>query len=437
MAEGFIFNYDKCVGCEACNAACMVENNWAINPRTIFIYNAGALPGLTVINLSLACNHCEKAVCLEGCPAGAYYREPVTGAVVIDETKCIGCRYCQWNCPYDAPKYDQVKRVTGKCNLCYPRLKDGLMPACSIACPTGALEYGELTVNFSHNQLSWFPDKNLNPAIRFTGNQNNKPLRIVPSGIFKENLMQLPDNVDYKIEEWSLVAFSWLITLSVAIIISSLINGSFPGKALSVSVLLLAGLISLFHLGNMPEAYRAVTNLRSSPLSREISILVLYSLISVATIILQIPALLLISPVVGLILLLVVDIVYLYADNRKGVILHSGQTFITALLISSFFTGIILPFVFMGLIKLALSFRTLINDSKETFLFGIRYLRIALLVISAVSFVSGIAYPGTAVFVLFLAGELLDRIIFYIDFKPLNISRLIDKNIIRANNEKR
>ncbi|MBK7712078.1 MAG: 4Fe-4S binding protein [Bacteroidales bacterium] len=131
MAEGFIFNHNRCVACGACRAACILENKWPVSPRTIITYNKPGLPSLPVINLSLACNHCKTAVCMDGCPASAFTRDEATGAIVIDDSKCIGCRYCQWNCPYDAPKFHTPDRIIIKCNLCYQRLKDGLMPACT------------------------------------------------------------------------------------------------------------------------------------------------------------------------------------------------------------------------------------------------------------------------------------------------------------------
>ena len=414
-----------------------IENKWTISPRAIFTCNAGAFPDLPVTNLSLACNHCKKAVCLDGCPSGSYYREAVTGAVVIDESKCIGCRYCQWNCPYDAPKYDQVKHVMGKCNLCYSRLTEGLLPACTTACPTGALKYGELSETDVKNIPVWFPDKNLKPGIEFTGAVNNKPLRILPAPVFENNKVQTTEYDSGRSGEWSLISFSFLITISVAIMIASLIDGFFPGRTLSISIVFAAGIASLFHLGKISGAYKAVTNLKSSPLSREIAFFILYSLVTVITVVLQLPLLLIISTVAGLLMLVAADGVYLYSDKRKNVILHSGQTFISALLVASFLTGMILPFLFTATVKLILSLRSLIINRKEKIFFGIRYLRIAMLLTASISLVSKIAYPGIAIMSLFLAGELLDRIIFYIDFKPLNINRLIDQNIIIAKDEKK
>ena len=64
------------------------------------------------------------------------------GAVVINEKKCIGCRYCFQACPWKVPQFDFDKRVTRKCHLCYNRtLLNYQKPACVAACPVGALAF--------------------------------------------------------------------------------------------------------------------------------------------------------------------------------------------------------------------------------------------------------------------------------------------------------
>jgi Fe-S-cluster-containing dehydrogenase component/DMSO reductase anchor subunit len=429
MAEGFIFNHNKCVGCGACSAACMLENKWSYRTRMIYTRNPIALPSLPVINLSLACNHCKKAVCMEGCPASSYYREPCTGAVVIDDTKCIGCRYCQWNCPYDAPKYPGNEKVIGKCNFCYQRLNEGLMPACSTSCPTGALKYGKLDEQTVAVIIPWFPDKSLEPAIELTGG-NDPILRIIPQNIFDDETVQSQDKRQEGQIEWSLIAFSFLTTLSVAHMISALIAGIYPDKIKFLSVLVMAGLLSLFHLGKKGRAWRAVLNFKHSPLSREIALFIIYSLLAGLSVLIQLPVLLILSSVAGLVVLVAIDAVYLFADKRKSVFLHSGQTFITGLLIISFLTGKILPFIFIAIVKLITSVKQIGKSRDDSIRFVVRFVRMALLIITGISLISGISYPEIAVICLFIAGELLDRILFYIDFKPLNIVSLINSPVI-------
>ena len=436
MRKGFIFDHNKCVSCNSCSAACFLENGWKVHPRNIFTYNSNAEYLLPLIHLSLACNHCESAICMEGCPASAYSREDITGAIILDETKCIGCRYCQWNCPYDAPKFDAESKTIAKCNLCYSGLIEGRQPACSSACPTGALSFGPLTKQNPENIYSWFPDKKLNPSLTFTGSINNEPLRIVPENKFEQNHQRTTLEEKNISSERSLIIFSFLATLSVVTIITSLIKGVYPDKMIFFPVLILAVLTSFFHLGRKLRSWRSVFNIRRSPLSREIAFLIIYSVVSSSAVYLREPVLLICSSITGLIFLLLIDSVYIYADRSKTVFLNSGQTFISALLIVSFFSGMVLPFIFMASIKILFSIYTPANKSQSSIRFILRFLRIAFLIVQGISLISHISYGDIFIPSLFLTGELLDRILFYFDFNPLNIKRLIFEQFNMERDEK-
>jgi Fe-S-cluster-containing dehydrogenase component len=430
MIKGFIFDHNRCVGCRACSAACILENHFSFQPRTIFTFNPEALPSLPLINLSMACNHCDKAVCLEGCPSFSYSRDPVTGAVVTDSNKCIGCRYCQWNCPYEAPRYLEKEGVVSKCHLCYQQLAGGLLPACSTACPTGALKFGELSNPAGNNLPSWLPDRKLNPSVEFTGNLNPALLQIVPEPADYNDIRHQSVESPSIGKEWSLIAFTFLTSLSVALIISSFIRGVFPGFLLFLSIITGAGAMSLLHLGRPSRGWRAILNVRTSPLSREIVVFIIYCTIASLSVLLGSPGLLLASAVTGLVLAVAIDRLYIYSDSRKSVILHSGQTLLTVLLIASFLAGIRLPFIFIAVIKLALSLYALVINRSRGYLFALRYVRVALLILTGCGLFLSVSYPDSPLIFLFLAGELLDRTLFYIDFKPLNITGLINNQVI-------
>jgi DMSO reductase anchor subunit len=209
-------------------------------------------------------------------------------------------------------------------------------------------------------------------------------------------------------------------------------------KRIFIPVLLFAGIVSFFHLGRKLRSWRSVSNFRNSPLSREIAAFIAYSFISLITVIFHLPVLLIASSVTGLFLLIMIDSVYVYSSSSRSVLQHSGQTFISALLMVSFFSGIILPFIFIALIKLVLSIINLPAKKLNNDLFGIRFMRIAFLVVSGASIISHISYPGIFIVSIFLLGELFDRILFYIDFNPLNINTLINEQVnIRRDEKKR
>lgn len=77
-----------------------------------------------------------------GLPVGAISHKD-NGAVVIDQEKCIGCRYCVAACPFSVPRWDEAKNQTFKCWQCFDRTSAERQPACVSTCPTGALEYGD------------------------------------------------------------------------------------------------------------------------------------------------------------------------------------------------------------------------------------------------------------------------------------------------------
>jgi Fe-S-cluster-containing dehydrogenase component len=428
MASGFIFNSNKCVNCGSCAAACVVENGWQVRPRNIITYNSEAAPLVPLFNLSMACNNCETPACLEGCPASAYFREPSTGAVVIDDSRCIGCRYCLWNCPYDAPKIDSRTRVIGKCNLCFNLIKQNLNPACASSCPTGALSYGELPGRAEKFPV-WFPEKNLNPSVYFSGLPPDEPLKIEPLKIFRNEPIPEPISESTISHDWSLIIFTFLATLSSSITVSSFLRAEFVADPLPALLILISGIVSLLHLGKPSRAWRAVFNIRKSPLSREIALFILFSLFSVSAFFLQLPILLIAASISGTMLLFVIDSVYIFSDRRISLFLNSGQTLITMLIIASFFGDFLPAFLFAAGVKLILSSYSLFYDIKSGLKFKLRYVRIAILVIVMIFIGSGSLIREPGLVAVFLTGELLDRILFYLDFDPVNIKTLMFKKI--------
>ena len=87
--------------------------------------------------------HCVDAPCVKACPAAAIVKS-ADGIVTIDADKCIGCRYCEWACPYGAPQFDEAKGVMTKCNFCQDLVAKGENPACVDACVMRAIEFGDL-----------------------------------------------------------------------------------------------------------------------------------------------------------------------------------------------------------------------------------------------------------------------------------------------------
>lgn len=437
MNKEFIYNHNLCVNCGACSAACVLANNWNTRPRNIYEYNSDLSVKSALVNLSLACNHCQTAPCIEGCPSSALYRDTDTNAVLINDLNCIGCKFCQWNCPYDAPKFSNISRTIEKCHMCHSLISSGEDPVCTSACPTGALSFGDQIAVQTEDKFPWFPEKNTDPAVSFVGNKQPAALEIIPEGKFGTYKSDDTARSRKISDDWSLITFTFLVLLLVSKCASSLINGIYPEATFVLTSILLAASVSLFHLGKPLRAYKSVFNLKKSPLSKEILLFLIFSLSTVLAKFTHIPALLIVSSVIGLLLLIVIDSVYLFSDKRLSVLTHSGQTFLSGLMIISFLSGYRIPFSFIALLKFCSIIYKFLSFSPKGIQFAVRFIRLAFLFITVISLTSGLSDNNRVILLIFLTGELIDRIVFYIDFSPINIKTEIITHLNSESDEKK
>ena len=97
--------------------------------------SSGDYPNNYHFYLPRLCNHCTKPSCLEACPVRAIYKREQDGIVLVDQDKCQGFRMCNRACPYDKVYFNYVTRKSEKCIFCFPRVEEGVAPACARQCP--------------------------------------------------------------------------------------------------------------------------------------------------------------------------------------------------------------------------------------------------------------------------------------------------------------
>ena len=151
-------NPERCIGCRQCEFACAVAHSASLDewtafgevptPRTRVHVAAGPAQGTSY---AVLCRHCDPAPCMAVCPTGAIGRDPETGLVLVDESRCIGCAMCAVVCPFDVLTFHPLAggprpdvAVAVKCDGCIDRRRRDEEPACSEACKVEALVFGEV-----------------------------------------------------------------------------------------------------------------------------------------------------------------------------------------------------------------------------------------------------------------------------------------------------
>jgi molybdopterin-containing oxidoreductase family iron-sulfur binding subunit len=109
-----IIDLDRCqAGCTACMEACRTENNVAFHGdrrwdvhwiRKARLHPEDGTAGREEKEVLLMCNQCDDPPCAMVCPVQATYKRE-DGIVVVDQHRCIGCRYCMIACPYNCLLY--------------------------------------------------------------------------------------------------------------------------------------------------------------------------------------------------------------------------------------------------------------------------------------------------------------------------------------------
>jgi Fe-S-cluster-containing dehydrogenase component len=179
-AVGMLYDTTRCIGCKACVVACRKANGLeadrsgdpeglhdaplrlsATTKNIIKLHDDGETRSF----MKSQCMHCVDPSCVGACMLGALQKREF-GIVWWDESKCVGCRYCQMACPYNVPQFEWQSRNPRivKCEMCRHLIAEGGTPACCDVCPKEAVVYGrrsELLAE-AHRRLAAHPERYVN-----------------------------------------------------------------------------------------------------------------------------------------------------------------------------------------------------------------------------------------------------------------------------------
>ena len=142
-----IFDQNKCVGCGACKEACSETNHVPAGQLRMTLERQSPLDGTPGNRkyVRVSCQQCSEPPCVRVCPTGAAHIDPATNIVTMDNSRCVGCKYCIAACPYNVRYINSETKVADNCDFCLKtKLADGEEPACVQACRHGALYFGDV-----------------------------------------------------------------------------------------------------------------------------------------------------------------------------------------------------------------------------------------------------------------------------------------------------
>ncbi|MBK6911040.1 MAG: TAT-variant-translocated molybdopterin oxidoreductase [bacterium] len=232
---GMAIDLTACIGCNACIAACSVENNLPIVGAgqirlgremhwiRIDRYYSGDEHEPEFTYQPMLCQHCDNASCETVCPVVATVHSE-EGLNMQVYNRCVGTRYCSNNCPYKVRRFNwheysfaayephplnlalnpevtvREKGVMEKCTFCQQRIREGkekaktfnrpvqdgdFLTACQQTCPTNAISFGNtnnpdsLVSKLKQDPRAYhvIAELNTKPQVTYFTKLRNRPLR--------------------------------------------------------------------------------------------------------------------------------------------------------------------------------------------------------------------------------------------------------------------
>jgi len=160
-----VIDLSRCNSALKCQEACSKHHNLSGGRQWLEVLAMKDSEDTAPYWLPKLCYHCDRPPCVAVCPVGATFKRS-DGLVLIDNERCIGCRFCMAACPYSARTFNwnsndsggiennchaspekSVHQKTGtvdKCDFCIDSVKEGELQPCITACPNGVYFFGDM-----------------------------------------------------------------------------------------------------------------------------------------------------------------------------------------------------------------------------------------------------------------------------------------------------
>ena len=168
-----VIDLAKCKNARKCVESCQKGHNLDYHEEFMPIKLMQDSPEASPYWMPKPCFHCDEPPCVTVCPTGATFKRD-DGIVLVDNERCIGCKFCMTSCPYSArlfnwghkEKFDDttipyspetsVPHAEGtvmKCDFCPDLARQGILPYCVRACPFGVIYFGDRNEDIVSNGI--------------------------------------------------------------------------------------------------------------------------------------------------------------------------------------------------------------------------------------------------------------------------------------------
>jgi molybdopterin-containing oxidoreductase family iron-sulfur binding subunit len=178
IREGFpdkkfvmVVDLAKCKNALKCQDACNKHHYITGQNAWLKVYKMQEDEDTAPYWMPTMCQHCDEPACVTVCPVDATFKRK-DGLVLIDNERCIGCRFCMAACPYGTRVFNwsepdqewlmnadenhvathspehagnpSQKSTVDKCDFCPHAVEQGDLPHCVSACPNDVFLFGDM-----------------------------------------------------------------------------------------------------------------------------------------------------------------------------------------------------------------------------------------------------------------------------------------------------